>query len=98
MTIKGLTNEQKDFIKIKIYQYFSTSEIYFFGSRVNDKYKPTSDIDICIKDVKALDLGKWGKLADDFSSSDLPFKVDLVDWHRIKADFQQVILKTGVKD
>ena len=33
------------------------------------------------------------RLQDALEESDLPFKVDLVDWHDISAEFQQLILK-----
>ena len=39
----------------------------------------------------ALSLSERADLADAFSESDLPYKVDIVDWHLIGDDFRRIV-------
>jgi type I restriction enzyme S subunit len=55
-------------------------EVWAFGSRVNGTAEPYSDLDLAILGSDPLSVSILAELADDFTESDLPFKVDLVDW------------------
>jgi len=66
-------------------------EVWAFGSRVNGNPKPFSDLDLALIDRQAIPLGTRANLAEAFSESDLPWKVDLVDWHSISPEFQKII-------
>lgn len=50
-----------------------------------------SDLDLVLIDSKPLPLSIRAELNHAFSESDLPWKVDLVDWHSISPEFQKVI-------
>ncbi|MDP3187567.1 nucleotidyltransferase domain-containing protein [Limnobacter sp.] len=65
--------------------------VWAFGSRVGGSPKPFSDLDLVLIDSKPLPLGIRAELNNAFSESDLPWKVDLVDWHSISPDFQKII-------
>ncbi len=66
-------------------------EVWAFGSRVNGNPKPFSDLDLVLIDRQAISLDTRANLAEAFSESDLPWKVDLVDWHSISPEFQKII-------
>ncbi|MCP5463877.1 MAG: nucleotidyltransferase domain-containing protein [Deltaproteobacteria bacterium] len=66
-------------------------EVLIFGSRVTGKHKPFSDLDLCLKGQTALDLKTIASLNDDFEDSDLPIRIDLVDWNNITPEFQKII-------
>lgn len=66
-------------------------EVWAFGSRVNGNPKPFSDLDLALNDQQAIPLDTRANLAEAFSESDLPWKVDLVDWHSISPEFQKII-------
>ncbi len=87
----GVTEEQKAFILKTIKKYFPHAKLLFFGSRFAGNYKPHSDLDLCIQAKTPLDVATWAKLNLDLTESDLPFKVDLIDWNRIDTDFHQNI-------
>lgn len=78
--------------------------VLLFGSRVTEKIKPYSDIDLAIMTEKPLDIDTMTQLSLAFSDSDLPYKVDLVDWATIDEDFKKIILarceviRTGKND
>jgi len=65
--------------------------VWAFGSRVKASAKPYSDLDLAILGNEPLTLSTLAELADDFSESDLPFKVDLVDWATTSESFRKVI-------
>jgi len=67
-----------------------------FGSRVNRAPKPYSDLDLALNGGERLSLVLLADLAEAFSESDLPFKVDLVDWLSLGPDMQAAIDRDGV--
>jgi len=88
---KGVSHEQKKTIIYFIKKYFPNSKIFFFGSRHRGDHKKYSDLDLCIQEQAALDLIVLSKLKEELSQSNLPFQVDLSDWHRITPEFQKLI-------
>lgn len=91
------TEEQKKFLLNTIHKYFPDCEVSVFGSRADNTFKATSDLDLCLKNSMILDLSKWAKLEEEISHSDIPFKVDLVDWFRVSPEFQKIILEKQKK-
>ena len=98
MKLVGATEEQLSAVIESIRKYFPSAQILFFGSRANGKFKPTSDLDVCLKDRQPLDLAQWAQLESDLSSSDLPYKVDLVDWSRVTPEFQKIIASSTIQE
>ena len=66
-------------------------EVWAFGSRVKGTTKPFADLDLAIISDTALPPGTLASLADDFTESDLPFKVDLLDWTSTEPAFRERI-------
>jgi len=62
-------------------------EVWAFGSRAKRTAKEYSDLDLAILGDAPLDLAVSAALADDFAESELPFKVDIVDWARTSPKF-----------
>ncbi len=71
-------------------------EVWAFGSRVNGTAKETSDLDLVVIGENPLDFQTLGVLRDDFSESNLPYKVDVVDWAKIGETFREIIRKDKV--
>ena len=65
--------------------------VWAFGSRVTGQAKPYSDLDLAIITDQPLSLDVVASLKSDFSDSDLPWKVDIVDWARTAESFRKVI-------
>ena len=51
------------------------AQVWAFGSRTTSTPKPYSDLDLAVIDNKPTNLELLATLAEDFSNSDLPFKV-----------------------
>ncbi len=62
---------------------------YAFGSRVRGTQRKFSDLDLCYKDE--IPDSTIAYLEGEFSDSDLPFKVDIVNWNRCSSKFQETI-------
>jgi predicted nucleotidyltransferase len=67
-------------------------EVLAFGSRVSGKCKPYSDLDLVLKSTGKLPLGVIAELKDALSESDLPFRVDVLDWMTLNENFKNIIL------
>lgn len=66
-------------------------EVWAFGSRATWKAKEFSDLDLAIITDQPLSLDVSASLNDDFSESDLPWKVDVVDWATTSASFRKIM-------
>jgi len=64
---------------------------WVFGSRATGRARRHSDLDLAIDAGRRLTLDEIAELAEAFSDSDLPYKVDLVDWHDIDDRWRQTI-------
>jgi type I restriction enzyme S subunit len=68
-------------------------EVRAFGSRVDWTAKDYSDLDLAVVGSGTLKTGVLGRLKEAFEESDLPFRVDVLDWHATSPSFQKVIEK-----
>ncbi len=70
---------------------FPDVEARVFGSRYRGTVKPYSDLDIALVGEGKLDWLQVSRLREAFAESDLPYRVDILDWHAISPVFQQII-------
>jgi predicted nucleotidyltransferase len=66
-------------------------EVRAFGSRVAGTAKPYSDLDLAFVGPGRIPLPRLSALREAFQESELPMRVDVLDWHRIPDSFQRVI-------
>ena len=66
-------------------------EVRAFGSRVKWTAKDYSDLDLAVVGNKPLSFKQKGQLAEAFEESNLPIRVDVLDWHRISEEFKKII-------
>lgn len=66
-------------------------EVRAFGSRVTGSAAKFSDLDLVLMGDGALNWRLIESLKDAFSESDLPFTVDVLDWHTIPDSFRDII-------
>ena len=67
------------------------TEVWAFGSRARRTAKPYSDLDLALITDKPLSLAQLACIKDAFDSSDLPIRVDLVDWASASDAFRRII-------
>ena len=77
-----------DRIKSIIKKYVPEAEVWAFGSRVTWTAKDYSDLDLVIIEKEQIPKKRYYQLQEAFEESDLPIKVDVLDWHRITPGFR----------
>jgi type I restriction enzyme S subunit len=70
-------------------------EVRVFGSRRTHRAKPYSDLDLALVGADRLDYRKVAALKRAFQESDLPFRVDVLDWNAISESFRGTIEAQG---
>lgn len=66
-------------------------EVRAFGSRVKGTARKFSDLDLVVMTEKPLSLRIFAEVSEDFSESDLPYKVDVLDWATTSESFREII-------
>jgi predicted nucleotidyltransferase len=91
-----LKEEEKKIVKDILNKIIPDSKVLAFGSRVSGKnLKPFSDLDLAIIGNEKLPLDLLGKIKEEFSNSDLPFVVDIVDYNAVDKNFAEIIQKSS---
>jgi uncharacterized protein len=67
------------------------TSVWLFGSRATGRAKRYSDINLAIDAGRPLTLDEIARLAEALSESDLPYRVDLVDWQGLDDGWRQAI-------
>jgi type I restriction enzyme S subunit len=87
----------KEILEKNVLEY----DVYAFGSRVTGKARAYSDLDLAVMTEQPLSLGKYASLRDDFSESDLPWKVDIINPNKAShhsIEGEKVLLQQGTKN
>ena len=87
-----LTNKELSIVKEILEKYPNT---IVFGSRIKGVSKRFSDLDVCIKDP--ISDYEYELLKEEFENSDLPFKVDIVEYKRVDNSFKKIIDEEGIE-
>lgn len=87
-----VTPPQWQIIQRILQHYLPGYTVWAFGSRVGGPCKTFSDLDVAIVSAQPLSLQLLAEVAEAFSESDLPWKVDLIDWATTSEMFRQRIL------
>jgi predicted nucleotidyltransferase len=77
----------RDILRRHVPQY----DVWAFGSRTQGRARSYSDLDLVIMTDEPLLLRVLAALVEDFADSDLPWKVDIVDWASTGAPFRSII-------
>lgn len=86
-----LAPESLKIIRANLEIFAPNSEVRAFGSRVNGGAKKHSDIDLVIIEKTRLSFDRLRLLKEALQNSELPIRVDLVDWNQISDSFKKII-------
>lgn len=90
-----LPAEHLELLRRILTQHVPDAKVMAFGSRVQGRAKPHSDIDLAIIRQQPIDWRTLARLKEAFEESDLPICVDLVDWQNSTAAFKQAVEARG---
>ena len=86
-----IQEKEKEIILGILNSYASDCEVLVFGSRLNGNHKPFSDLDLAFICKCELGLDRTSNLEYEFSKSDLPYRVDIVNYQNASKKFQEII-------
>lgn len=85
--------KQWEIVQAVLQRHIPGYEVWAFGSRVKHTAKPYSDLDLVVVTDTPLALDVLAALREAFSESDLPWKVDILDWATAREEFKDIILR-----
>lgn len=65
--------------------------VFAFGSRATGTARRFSDLDLCLRGPMRLSNNILSAIQGELEESDLPYRVDVIDWHAISPSFRQAI-------
>lgn len=85
-------------VKLLLRQYVPQAEVWAYGSRVAGTGHEASDLDLAVRNPADLEeeTPAVTDLKEAFIESDLPIRVDALDWARIPDDFRLEIQRAYV--
>ncbi|MHC4773069.1 MAG: nucleotidyltransferase family protein [Planctomycetota bacterium] len=75
----------------EIERYVPRATVWAFGSRATGQHRPASDLDLAVHCDKETAKKELPKLNECLIESDLPFKVQLLDFERLPENMQTTI-------
>ena len=87
----GIEQEHLTIIKGILLEFLPGVEVRVFGSRIKGAFKSWSDLDLAIVGKARIDPKILTRLNGAFEESDLPYRVDLLDWNSISPEFRELI-------
>ncbi len=99
MTNQSISKSIKEQILTIITKHISNDhlEVILFGSFAQGLARPTSDIDLCLKADRPIDYYKILAIKSELEESNIPYKIDIVDFNHLDQSFKEIALKEVVK-
>lgn len=92
----AISSEQLRCLLDEIERTIPRATVWAFGSRVKGEHRPASDLDLAVHCDKETARKELLKLNERLIESDLPFKVQLLDYNRLPETMQKNISKKYV--
>ena len=86
-----IASEHLKTVETILSEFVPDCEVRAFGSRCNGTARKYSDLDLCVCGNEKLDWKLLANLKDALMESDLPFRVDLLDYHAVPEHFRKNI-------
>ena len=89
-------------VKLILRTFVPGCKVRAFGSRVSGEAQKFSDLDLAVEGEKTLEIATIAKLKEAFSESDLPIKIDILDWNSISdrmrkhIEYQYDVIQKGI--
>ncbi len=91
MPIKGVTENEENIIKSVLEPYKDKYNFYYYGSRVKGNFRFLSDLDIMVRGIELANLSDINDIKDKFDKSNLPYVVNISDYHNLDENFYKLI-------
>lgn len=91
-----LTPRELDEIRSILHRRLPGREVRAFGSRVTGTAKRHSDLDLAIMGDDPVSALTLAELRDDLDDSDLPFRVDVLEWRDVPRTWKNEVRNQSV--
>ncbi len=91
-----IADEDWAIVRDMLRKHVPDREVWAFGSRAKGSAWRFSDLDLAIISDQPLPFDVGGALREDFSESDLPFRVDILDWATTSEAFRRIVERDKV--
>jgi predicted nucleotidyltransferase len=88
--------EHLEMVKTILSNFVPNCEVRAFGSRCNGTARKHSDLDLCVCGSEKLDWQLLATIKDALMESNLPFRVDVLDYHTMPEHFRKTIAEGDV--
>ncbi|MFH1408237.1 MAG: nucleotidyltransferase domain-containing protein [Patescibacteria group bacterium] len=68
-------------------------KVFLFGSRASANARKWSDFDVGIEGKKPVDFKVLGLINEELENTNIPYKVDVVDFSRVSTSFKKTALE-----
>ncbi len=87
----SVSSDELNIITNILNTYIKKGKVYAFGSRYKNNNRKFSDFDIAVDIGEKLSFELLNILQDAFEESDLPYRVDIIDYNNISDKFKNII-------
>ena len=87
----NVSRKHLETIKRILAEYVGDCEVRTFGSRVTGTAKDHSDLDLAVVAGNKIKRRTKMLLREAFEESDLPFRVDVIDYNAVSDEFRAII-------
>ncbi|HEU0233662.1 MAG TPA: nucleotidyltransferase domain-containing protein [Gallionella sp.] len=97
-TSLNLPQKYLEQVQALLHAHVPRAEVWAYGSRVTGSGHAASDLDLVLRNPQNLleETGALYDLKEAFIESNLPIRVDIMDWARIPASFHREIERAHV--
>jgi len=92
----GIDKQTKQKIIALISALIPNAKIYLFGSRARGTHASRSDIDIALDAGQELKPVAVGEVIDVLAGTDIPYKIEVVDFHSVSEEMKKSIIDEGI--
>jgi len=96
MTPLILEQANHDIVLSILRRYIPNMTVWAFGSRAGGKTQKYSDLDLAVVGSEPIPHDIYDHLTEAFDDSELPIRVDLLDWNHVDDSFKPYILENHV--
>jgi len=89
----ALSPEHLALVRKILSEHIPGREVRLFGSRARKTTKRYADIDLCIMGDEPVEHAVFLKLVAAFRESDLPFRVDVVEWRTLNEPLRRAVIE-----
>jgi predicted nucleotidyltransferase len=87
----AVTPHEMKIIHEIIKKYTPNCDVLAFGSRYKRTHSDASDLDLAVMSDEKLNFLIIAQIKEDFMESDIPYKVDVLDYHGVSDNFKKII-------